>query len=127
MCQLDLRMAFVANLGRGKQVSRLRLGIAMFALGLGLAVVLSRESATRAGIAALFVVFFIAHLLITIGITGSDPILAERGLRDIDEGPEYIHLAVERADTVKSGRSVIVIAAISAALVTAILLLAAAM
>ncbi|MBK8252734.1 MAG: hypothetical protein IPK82_08705 [Polyangiaceae bacterium] len=118
-------MVFVANLGRGRQVRRLRLGIAMFAVGLGLAVVLSRESATRAGIAALFFVFFIAHLLIAIGITGSDPILAERGLRDMDDGPEYIHLAAERADAVKSGRSVIVIAVVSAGLVTAILLLAA--
>jgi hypothetical protein len=76
------------NLTPELQAKVLRFGVIVFAIGLVLAVVLI-EAGTHAGLrTVLFVPFFLASNAIGMGLTGTCPMRARKGLRDMGEGAD---------------------------------------
>ena len=113
-------MALAPNLGRAVQTRRLRGGVIAFAIALSFALGLEHIRADRSVRMALFVPFFAAAWGIAQGLSGTDPPLALRGLRDNGEGREAIVGAYELARVRASARLVVWIALGVAALLTAL-------
>lgn len=118
-------MALARNLGKAAQTGRLRGGVLAFAVALSLALGFAHIRAERPLRAILFLPFFIAAWGIAQGLTGADPLLAARGLRDMGDGHEPIADTAELARVRAAGRIVNWIALGAAAALTALLVITA--
>lgn len=118
-------MAPAWNLGKPGRNARLRRGVAAFAAAQVLALGLAHLRAGRPARAALFAPLFLAAWWIAQGLSGADPLLAARGLRDVGDGPEPIADAAELARVRAAARLVNGASLAAAAVLTAVLVLTA--
>jgi len=109
------------NIGRMGRASRVRRGLVVFGITLALAAALSRFGAPHAAYLALFVPFFAATWSMGQGLQGTCGVLALRGMRDTDDGPEKIMSADEAASVRTASLRTLVVAAAMAAGLTALL------
>lgn len=118
-------MASARNIGASKQTSRLRAGVIAFAVAQTFAFGLSHLHAARGVRGTLFVPFFVACFCLAQGLTGTDPLLAARGLRDMGDGPEPIAGPSELARVRAAAARITQISLVIAAAATALLVLTA--
>lgn len=95
----------------------------VFGVAVALPVVLARAEAPRALVLVLFVPFFLAARSIAGGLLGTSGLLAWRGLRDMDDGPERIADAAQLARVRTSARLAVAVALGISAALTALLFL----
>lgn len=119
------RMAPAPNLGRTRQTRRLRVGVVAFVIALSFALGFSHMRAAVAVRASLFAPFFVAVWGIAQGLSGTDPFLAARGMRDMGEGLELIADPAELARVRAAGRRIVWISLGTAALLTGLIVLTA--
>jgi hypothetical protein len=118
-------VALAPNLDRPAQTVRLRAGVIAFTIALSFSLGFAHVRLDRPLRAVLFVPFFIAAWGIAQGLTGTDPLLAARGLRDVGEGREQIADAGELARVRRTARLVNRIALAVAAALTGLIVLTA--
>jgi len=112
------------NLGDKGQARRLRIGVVAFGAGLALAVAHARLQAPRPLALGLFAPFFLSAWSIAEGLLGTSTLLAWRGLRDMDDGPEKIADLARLARVRASARLAAGLALAVSAVLTALMFLA---
>jgi len=112
-----------ANIGPAGRRRRLRMGVAMLVLSLGLAVVLSMKGSAPSLRFLLFLPLFVGMLGLIQAREKTCALLAEKGLRDMDAGEGPVEDSGIARRLQRRGRFVIVKSVFSAALVTGLFFL----
>jgi hypothetical protein len=113
------------NLTPEVQGKVLRFGVLVFAFGLVMSVVLVKSGIHPGLRSVLFVPFFLASNAIGMGLTGTCPVRARKGLRDMGEGNDMVVPdRGERARLAQRGRTLAIGAASFATSVTVLFMLA---
>ena len=114
--------AVCVNIGRRERQKRLAVGLGMFALGIGLAVVLIHVSVPRWLRLGLFVPFWFGILGVFQALKSTCVMLAARGVRHLDVGEEAIEDQTLKQQLRGQARSIHIMSAFIALVLTVLCL-----